>query len=56
MATKFGRKNPDRGVMHWRGRRSCRGQPGSTRGQTAKKNALWLPNLEERAPCESVMH
>ena len=39
MATSFGRIEgiPDRSVMHCVGQRSCRGQPGSTRGQIAYK-------------------
>ena len=30
---QFSRKNPDQSVTHWRGRMSCRGHLGSTRGQ-----------------------
>ena len=52
MANKFGRKNPDKSVMHCWGQRSCRGQLGGK----LLRNALWQPNLIGRTPEQSVMH
>ena len=48
-------RTPDRSVMHWWGQRSCRGQPGSTRGKIAE-NALRPPNLVVRTLDQSLMH
>ena len=44
-------RTPDQSVIHCLGQRSCRGHPGSTRGQIA----LWPPNLV-RIPDQNAMH
>ena len=56
MATKFGRKNPWSKCNSLLGQRSCKGQPGSTRGSNYLEMPCGHQIWKERTPDQSVMH